>query len=215
MLNRTPVALDSIPAREIMVDHADTVDVSRFFSDPDGDPLIWAAAVSDGELVAATLSGSTLTLTGLAKGEAVVTITATDDEGLLAQQRFEVTVPNRSPLATDSIPSRTLYKSETDTLDLAAHFADPDGDPLAWAAEASDTAVVALEVFSGSGTLIVTPCPKAKRWSPSPRPTAEPFAADQVFGARFPQGRVSLLVSRAIHPRSPIGGSGPECRRAG
>ena len=52
--NRTPVALDSIPAREIMVDHADTVDVSRFFSDPDGDPLIWAAAASDGELVAAT-----------------------------------------------------------------------------------------------------------------------------------------------------------------
>lgn len=155
--NRPPVAVDSIAAREVMVDHAHTLDVSPFFSDPDGDTLTYAAAVSDETVVGATVADSTLTLTGLAKGAAEVTVTATDDEGLTAEQSFTVTVPNRPPAATDTIPSRMIYKSEADTLDLAAWFADPDGDPLTWAAEASDTGVVALDLAAGEGTLVVTP----------------------------------------------------------
>ncbi len=155
--NRPPVAVDSIAAREVMVDHAHTLDVSPFFADPDGDPLTYAAAVSDETVVGATVADSTLTLTGLAKGATTVTVTATDDEGLTASQSFTVTVPNRPPAATDTIPSRMIYKSEADTLDLAAWFADPDGDPLAWAAEASDTRVVALDLAAGEGTLVVTP----------------------------------------------------------
>ncbi|MXY31966.1 MAG: hypothetical protein F4Y48_12265, partial [Gammaproteobacteria bacterium] len=154
--NRPPVAVDSIAAREVMVDHAHTLDVSPFFADPDGDPLTYAAAASDEAVVGASVADSTLTLTGLAKGEAVVTVTATDDEGLTASQSFTVTVPNRPPAATDTIRSRMIYKSEADTLDLAAHFADPDGDPLAWAAEASDAGVVAL-TLAAAGTLVVTP----------------------------------------------------------
>ena len=155
--NRPPVPVDSIAAREVMVDEAHTLDLSPFFSDPDGDPLTYLAAASDEPVVAATVAGSTLTLTGLARGEAMVTITAADDEGLTAEQSFTVTVPNRPPVATDTIPSRMLYKSETDTLDLAAWFADPDGDPLAWAAEASDAGVVALEVSASAATVIVIP----------------------------------------------------------
>ena len=155
--NRPPVAVDSIAAREVMVDHAHTLDLSPFFDDPDGDPLTYAAAVSDEAVVGASVADSTLTLTGLAKGEAVVTVTATDDEGLTAEQSFTVTVPNRPPAATDTIPSRMIYKSEADTLDLAAHFADPDGDPLTWAAETSHTGVVALTLAAAAGTLVVTP----------------------------------------------------------
>ncbi len=154
--NRPPVPVDSIAAREIMVDRADTLDVSPFFSDPDEDPLAYVAAVSDSAVVGATVSGSALTVTGLAKGEAMVTITATDDEGLFATQRFQVTVPNRPPMVTDTIPGRTLFKNEADTLALARYFSDPDGDPLAWGAEASDNGVVALELTGSEGTLVVT-----------------------------------------------------------
>ncbi|MXW09710.1 MAG: hypothetical protein F4X47_10000 [Gammaproteobacteria bacterium] len=154
--NRPPVAVDSIAAREVMVDHAHTQDLSPFFDDPDGDPLTYAATASDETVVGASVADSILTLTGLAKGATTVTVTAADDEGLTAEQSFTVTVPNRPPAATDTIPSRMIYKSEADTLDLAAHFADPDGDPLAWAAEASDTGVVALDL-AGEGTLVVTP----------------------------------------------------------
>ena len=155
--NRPPVAVDSITAREVMVDDAHTLELVPFFSDPDGDPLTYSAAVSDSAVVRANVADGALTLTGLAKGEASVTITAADDEGLTVEQSFTVTVPNRPPLVTDTIPSRMLYKSEADTLDLAAWFSDPDGDPLTWAAEAADASVVALEVSASAGTLVVTP----------------------------------------------------------
>ncbi len=154
--NRPPVAVDSIAARIIEVDRADTLDVSAFFTDPDGDPLSYAAAVSDGAVVGASVSGSAVVVTGLAKGEAEVTVTATDDEGLSAEQRFAVTVPNRPPLVADTIPARTLFRNEADTLMLARHFTDPDGDVLTWDAEASDSGVVALELSAAAGTLAVT-----------------------------------------------------------
>ena len=154
--NRPPVAVDSIAARIIQVDQADTVDVSPSFTDPDGDSLTYAVAVSDSAVVSAAVSGSVVVVTGLAKGEVEVTVTATDDEGLSAEQRFAVTVPNRPPMVADTIPARTLFKDEADTLMLARHFADPDGDALAYAAEASNSGVVALELSAAAGTLTIT-----------------------------------------------------------
>lgn len=154
--NRPPVAVDSIAARIVAVDRADTVDVSTFFSDPDGDTLTYEATVSDSAVASASVAGSAVVVTGLAKGEVEVTVTATDDEGLSAEQRFTVTVPNRPPLAADTIAARTLFKDDADTLVLARHFTDPDGDALAYAAEASDSGVVALAVSAAEGTLEIT-----------------------------------------------------------
>lgn len=154
--NRAPVARDSIPARTIDVEQADTLDVSPFFSDPDGDTLLYTAAVSDSSRIAAQVAGSTLTVTALAKGEATVTVTATDDEAASAEHTFHVTVPNRPPIPTDSIPSLTLFKDEADTLELAGHFTDPDGDPLAFAATTSDSDVAAVAVSRSTGILTVT-----------------------------------------------------------
>ena len=154
--NRAPVALDSIPARTIEVDQADTLDVSPFFADPDGDTLSYTVAVSDSAKIAASVSGNTIILSALAKGEAVVTVTATDNEELSAAHIFRVTVPNRPPVATDSIPARTLFTYETDTLELTLYFTDPDGDPLTWAAETSGSGVVTVDGPHESGRLTVT-----------------------------------------------------------
>ncbi|MCY3679371.1 MAG: hypothetical protein OXH66_17545 [Gemmatimonadetes bacterium] len=154
--NRPPVPVDSIAARIVDAGRADTVDVAPFFTDPDGDPLSYAAAVSDSAVVSAEVTGNRVVVAGLAKGNAEVTVTATDDEGLSAEQRFQVTVPNRPPIVADTIPDRTLFKDEADTLVLARHFTDPDGDVLTWDAEASDSGVVALEVSAAAGTLAIT-----------------------------------------------------------
>ncbi len=154
--NRPPVAVDSIAATIIEVDRADSLDVAPFFTDPDGDSLSYAATVSDSTLASAEVTGSTVIVTALAKGEAEISVTAIDDEGLSAEQRFTVTVPNRPPLVADTIPARTLFKDEADTLALARFFTDPDGDALTWDAEASDRGVVALEVSAAEGTLVVT-----------------------------------------------------------
>jgi len=90
------------------------------------------------ELLAAA---GTLAVTAIGQGEAEVTVTATDDEGLSAAQSFLVTVPNRRPVVADEIPAQTLYKRETAPLDLSDHFSDPDGDALAYIAETTDPSV--------------------------------------------------------------------------
>ena len=154
--NRPPVAVDSIAARIVEVDRADTVGVSPYFTDPDGDSLSYTAAVSDSAVVSASVSGNSVVVTALAKGEVEVTVTATDDEGLSAEQRFAVTVPNRPPIVADTIAARTLFKNEADTIALARFFADPDGDALTWSADASDSDVVAPEVTAAEGTLAIT-----------------------------------------------------------
>ena len=151
--NRAPVAMDSVPARTIEVDQADTLDMSPFFADPDGDTLSYTVAVSDNRRLAASVVGNTIILAALAKGETVVVITATDNEGLSATHTFPVTVPNRPPVVTDSIPARTVYTHEADTLELARFFVDPDGDPLRWGAETSDDGAVAAVVSRVRGTL--------------------------------------------------------------
>ena len=200
--NRPPVAVDSIAAREVMVDRADTVDMSPFFSDPDGDSLIYAAAVSDGAVVEAAVAGSTLTLKGLAKGAAMVTVTATDDEGLAAGQRFEVTVPNRPPLVTGAIPSRMLYKSEADTLRLTAWFSDPDGDPLTWAARASAAGVVALDLAPGEGTLVITPLAEGETAVTVTATDPEGLAASQSFTVTVPNrppAATDAIPSRTLY----------------
>ena len=147
--NRAPVAVDSIAARTIEAERADTLDVSPYFADPDGDTLSYAAQLSDSSVVAASVAGSTVTITALGKGETVVTVTATDDEGLAATQSFQVTVPNQPPRVADTIPALMLFKNEADTLELAPYFNDPDGDPLTYGAEASRSGVVAVAVSGG------------------------------------------------------------------
>ena len=198
--NRPPVPVDSIPAREIMVGRADTLDLSPFFSDPDADPLIYLAAVSDSAVAGVDVSGSALTVTGLAKGDAEVTIIATDDEGLSATQRFHVTVPNRPPMPTDTIPPHTLFRGEADTLDLAGYFADPDGDPLTWAAETSDSTVAALTLSPAHGTLIVAARAQGEATVTVTATDTEGLTARQTFTVTVPNR--APLAADTIPPQT-------------
>lgn len=86
------MAVDSIPARVMTAGQSATVDVTPFFSDPDGGTLTYAATSSDEAVVSVSLSGSSLTLTAVAAGTATITVTATDPDGLTARQSAEVTV---------------------------------------------------------------------------------------------------------------------------
>ena len=144
--NRPPVVVDTIPAHTVDVGDSVTFDLSAYFDDPDADTLTYSATSSLPGVAGASVSGSTITVTALAKGEATVTVTATDTEGLGANQEFTVTVPNRPPMAVDTIPSQTLFRRETITLDLTSFFTDPDGDTLVYAATTSDPEVVTASV---------------------------------------------------------------------
>ena len=184
--NRPPLPVDSIPAREIMAGGADTLDLAPFFSDPDDDPLTYLAAVSDSVVAGATVAGRMLALAALAKGEAEVTVTATDDEGLFATQRLLVTVPNRAPVVTDTFPPLTLFTREADTLRVGEAFRDPDGDPLAYHAEAPDSTVAALDLVPADGLLIVTATSQGETVVTVTATDDEGLAASQSFSVTVP-----------------------------
>lgn len=164
--NRPPVAAGSMEARTIEVDETADVDLSPYFSDPDGDVLAFTATVSDAAVVGASVDGGVLTVGAVAKGEATVTVTATDTEGLTARQEFVVTVPNRGPLATGSIAEQTIEAGEVADLDLSGHFSDPDDDALTFTATVSDAAVIEASIDAavlsvsaaakGTATVVVT-----------------------------------------------------------
>ena len=149
--NQAPVAVGTIDAQTLMVggDPA-AVDVADNFSDPDGDELAYSAASSDEAVATVAAEGSMVTITPVAEGRATVTVTATDPDGLSAEQTIAVSVQgpaNQAPVAVGTIDAQTLMVGgDPATVDVADNFSDPDGDELAYSAASSDEAVATVAV---------------------------------------------------------------------
>ena len=128
-------------------------DVSGWFSDPDGDPLTYAARSSNPGIVEASLAGTELTISAMAVGDAAVAVTATDPGGLYAVLSVQgaVRLPNRPPLAVGDIPPVNVVEGNPLEVDVVWLFRDPDGDPLNYSAEADDPEIVEIAT---DGTLI-------------------------------------------------------------
>ena len=200
--NRAPVSVGLVPAHTLTTGDAATLELSSYFSDPDGDPLVFAVLESDTAVIDVAVSGSALTVTALAKGDATATVTATDPEGLAATQAFTVTVPNRAPLVGDPIQPRTLEVGDAVVLQLSAHFSDPDADRLIYAAAASDPTVAEVEV-SGA-TMAVTVVAKGVATVTVKATDPEGLAATQAFTVTVPN-RAPLAVGVAPADTVPVG----------
>ena len=92
-VNEAPAPVGVIPD-QMLEEGADpvTLDLAPYFTDVDGDVLMFEALSSDPEVTTVTVSGTTLTLTPVVTGAAMVTVTARDAEGLTATQVFGVAV---------------------------------------------------------------------------------------------------------------------------
>ncbi|WP_420461541.1 Ig-like domain-containing protein [Candidatus Palauibacter sp.] len=166
VLNSGPAAAGRIPDLELPLGEEATVEVSPYFTDPDGDSLTYRAESSDPALAAAASAGSELTIRALARGAATIAVTAADPDGLEAALDFEVTVPNSGPAAGGSPADLELRRGGEATVELSSHFTDPDGDVLTYRAESSDPAVAAAAAAGseltiralarGSATITVT-----------------------------------------------------------
>ena len=182
--NRMPVAVGTIADLEVEVDSAVVVGIAGYFADPDGDELAYAAVSSDPTRATVAVAGDTITVTGVAKGSVTVTVTATDAEGLSAEQGFRVTVPNRAPVTVGTVPDLEVEVDSAVAVELAGYFADPDGDELAYLALSSDTmragvavvgdAVTVTGVAKGGATVTVTAT------------DTEGLSAEQSFGVTVP-----------------------------
>ena len=93
--NRAPLPVGSLVGPDLQVgDGTEDVDVSGAFEDPEDDTLTYDASSSAPGIARARTSGSRVTLTPVAGGNATITVTATDIAGsnTPATQTFDVSV---------------------------------------------------------------------------------------------------------------------------
>jgi len=107
--NQRPTPTSTIPPQELAAGDTLTVDAAAYFTDPDGDALTYSVETSNAGVVSASLSGATVTVVGVAPGEARVTIRARDPRALQARLEFSVLVPE--PETADHAVLRALYEA--------------------------------------------------------------------------------------------------------
>ncbi len=158
--NRAPTTLDTIPSQTLLTGQTMELDMSSYFTDPDGDVLTFTAASANTGVVSVETAGSSVTIAAVAPGTTRVTVTATDPAGISIQQSFAVTVLNRDPIAIGTIPGQSLEPGEAMTLDVSPFFDDPDGEALSYSAASSNrgvaTATVAGRVLTVEGVAVGT-----------------------------------------------------------
>ena len=102
-------------------------------------PLTYKAASTDPSIVSVTAE-RIVRITGEGIGEVVVTITATDGNGLSASQIVHVTVPNRPPEFA-ALPSMDLPLWAGRRIILSRYITDPDRQALAYRVDHTGGAV--------------------------------------------------------------------------
>ena len=152
VVNRPPSAADTIPDHILGVRRDSTIQLSLYFTDPDGDTLAYEA-VTRGGTVEASVDGSLLTMTAGRASDTEVEVTATDPDDAKATQVFAVTVVNQPPVVARLIPSHRLGAHKDSVIDLDTYFDDPNGDTLAYAVTSTDPASVGVSVAGSMLTM--------------------------------------------------------------
>ena len=153
--NAAPQRVGTIPAQTVMMNDQMTLDASNYFSEADGDVMMYGANSNATSVATASVSGTTVTITAVAPGSATITVIADDGQATSATQTFTVTVTS-APVAVGTIPDQYMpIDGSAVTIDVSSYFSDADGDSLAYAATSSNTTKVTASVFST--TLTITP----------------------------------------------------------
>ena len=157
VVNNAPTVATVIPAFTLEADGiAVPLNLTVYFADPEEGTLTYEASSSDPAVTGVDIDGSTLRVTGVAAGVATITVTASDAEGLSASQTTNVTVvaTNVAPTVAALIPALILeVDGDAVEQNLAAHFADPEGEALTYKSSSSDTSVATVSVSDGEVTV--------------------------------------------------------------
>ncbi len=162
-----PPSIDPvIPDRTIPEDMSETLNLKNFEKDVDNVDAerTWTIAGGNPSLFTATIDiNEMLTITTVANqsGQATVTLTLTDLDGLTATQDVLVTITpvNDPPEFILDIPSpQIIPENQGRTIDLSLHFSDIDGDPLTFTETINDPNFV-ITIDNAAQTATITPNP--------------------------------------------------------
>ena len=105
--NRPPVVAQAPADRKVRIDSLARVELSEAFTDPDvGDVLTYTATSSDEAVATAAVEGSGVNIAPKSPGQARISVTARDPEGLEASLSFGVTVEPKPPPPPPPPPPR-------------------------------------------------------------------------------------------------------------
>ena len=152
--NQSPMHVGTIPDVE-MTTMADTAfDVSGYFTDDDGDTLMYRAESMDRTVAHAVVSGTVLRLTTYGKISSTnIEVVAMDPDTAEASLTFKVTAINQPPVVAQSLADRDLNTDTDVAIDLEPFFTDPENLPLAYRAESDAPATVSVSVSGGTLTI--------------------------------------------------------------
>ena len=143
-VNAPPRLAEELPALQLDVGETRTVGLDAAFEDPNGDRLRYSAS-SDGAAVSVRATSGAARVRGVRPGEATVTVTATDPEGLGATATFDVAVGALLSLSGDAaapeggaiVLTATLSRPLAEPLAVSWRIA-PDYDPATADADEQD-----------------------------------------------------------------------------
>ncbi|RLE37754.1 hypothetical protein DRJ17_05885, partial [Candidatus Woesearchaeota archaeon] len=149
-VNQTPVLDTPLPNMTIAEDEFnDTTNLTIYFSDPDGDALIYYVSSNDTN-VTEDVTGEILNITLSADwfGSATVNVTASDGATNISDDfQIIVTPVNDAPVIAAALPDMTILEASfNDTVDLDNHFSDVDNTSLLYWATSNDSGNVQVSI---------------------------------------------------------------------
>ncbi|MFC4778976.1 S-layer homology domain-containing protein [Paenibacillus sp. GCM10023252] len=213
-LANKPPAASAIPSQLLKVQgSSSSVNLSGYFTDPEGGELKYEAAVKNGIIASASMTGSVLTLSPLTSGTTEVTVTAADAFGLTASAVVSVTVEpayvppapsptptappvNRAPVVSyTAYPASLIQGSSSSSNNVA--FTDPDGDTISYTATSSDDQVVEADIVGGKLSLKTRSLGEAAITITAA--DVHGLTGTYTFNVKVEQLVVELPASRAVH----------------
>ena len=136
------------------------LDVTMYFTDPDGDELNYVGEGTDESVAEVRVrSHGVVRVDPLSHGEIEVTVTARDPLGASVSQSFMVTVQgNLPPEAVGVIDDQVLLEGgNAVTINVTEYFSDPNGDELTYMGTSANPDAVQAVVIGGSSELVLRP----------------------------------------------------------
>ena len=164
--NKPPEVVGQIPDQTLQYnDEPLGLDVTMYFTDPDGDVLSYVGEGTDEAVAEVRVhSDGLVRIDPISHGEIEVTVTARDPLGASVSQSFMVMVQgNLPPEAVGVIDDQVLLEGgRAVTINVSGYFSDPNGDELTYMATSSNADAVQAVVIDGSSELVLRPLAPAE-----------------------------------------------------